>query len=88
VLLYRIVCDDSTWTKDGTTVEFTLAKGTSNRGDEEGHWWASALKGGKQLDVKKIEAGRYLDDSILKQIWEKEEAEAAAANEEKKDEAK
>ena len=70
-----IVVDDSTWTKDDNTVEITLTKGVESQGDEEGHWWPSAIKGAKEIDVKRIEGARYLDDSILKQIWEKEEEE-------------
>ena len=72
-----ISVDDSTWTKDGDELEITLAKGESSKGDEEGKWWASAIKGHKEVDVKAIESTRFLDESLLKRIWEQKHPEAA-----------
>ena len=82
-LTHSIDVDDSAWTKDGETVELTLTKGIESQGDEEGHWWASVIKGAKEIDVKRIEGARYLDDSILKQIWEKEQQEKKEKEEKK-----
>lgn len=80
--------EDSVWTKTDDTVEITLAKGCDSVGDEEQHWWPSAIKGDTEIDLKALGSTKYLDDSILKQVWEKKQAEkaaAAAAAEEKKD---
>ncbi|KAH3766744.1 hypothetical protein Pelo_1409 [Pelomyxa schiedti] len=82
VLHSTIDVDGSTWTKQDDVVELMLAKGNATKGDEEGHWWPCVVKGATIIDVKQIEGAKYLDDSILKKIWERDqqaEAEKAAA---------
>lgn len=71
--------EESLWTKTDDTVEITLAKGSDSVGDEEQHWWPSVIKGHTEIDLKALGSTKYLDDSILKQVWEKKQAEKAAA---------
>jgi len=62
--------DDSTWTLVDGVVEVTLAKGPDSCGDEEGKWWSCVIEGHKEIDTKAIESTRFLDDSLLRRIWE------------------
>ena len=38
------------------------------KGASSVEWWSSVIVGDPEIDVKKIEGAKYLDDSILKQI--------------------
>ena len=69
-LTKTISVDDSTWTLSDGVIEVTLAKGVDSCGDEEGKWWPSAIVGHKEVDVKAIESTRFLDDSLLRRIYE------------------
>lgn len=69
-LTKMISVDDSTWTLDNGLLEVTLAKGVDSAGDDEGKWWPSAIVGDKEVDVKAIESTRFLDDSLLRRIYE------------------
>eukprot|EP01119_Soliformovum_irregulare_P003281 TRINITY_DN13649_c0_g1_i1.p1 TRINITY_DN13649_c0_g1~~TRINITY_DN13649_c0_g1_i1.p1 ORF type:complete len:161 (-),score=34.35 TRINITY_DN13649_c0_g1_i1:26-508(-) len=71
-LYQHIVPDDCTWLMDGPNVEITLSKSASSE-----TWWKNVVQGDPEIDVKKIEGAKYLDDSILKKIKEKDDAEKA-----------
>lgn len=94
--------DESTWTicvyfllltfvdvclADGK-VEIILSKGVNSA-----TWWSCVQIGHPTISVKDIEGAKYLDDSILKKIYEQkkkqkaEEEAATASGEVKKDEA-
>eukprot|EP01105_Mastigella_eilhardi_P027571 TRINITY_DN8560_c0_g1_i1.p1 TRINITY_DN8560_c0_g1~~TRINITY_DN8560_c0_g1_i1.p1 ORF type:complete len:204 (-),score=75.51 TRINITY_DN8560_c0_g1_i1:123-656(-) len=77
--------DQSTWVKEGATLEIILGKGIETKGDEPGQWWPCVIKGHTQIDVKGIEGSKYLDESLLKKIWEKQQEEKAAKANEKKE---
>ena len=72
---HAINVDDSTWTKDGKTLEVILSKGMQTQGDGEGCWWGCVLKGAHVIDVKRMESTKYLDDSLLKKLAEKDNEE-------------
>jgi hypothetical protein len=60
---------DSTWTKDGATVEITLSKEVKKEED----WWSCVVeedkdKEGGSIDAELIEASKYLDDSLLQKV--------------------
>jgi hypothetical protein len=46
-------------------VEIILVKGVNSE-----TWWSCVQKGHPQIEVKDIEGAKYLDDSILKKIYE------------------
>lgn len=82
-LEHAINVDESTWTRDGNIVEIVLAKGMETKGDGEGCWWGCVIKGDHVIDVKRMESTKYLDDSLLKKLAEKDEEKE---EEEKEDE--
>ena len=45
------------------------------QGDGEGCWWGCVLKGAHVIDVKRMESTKYLDDSLLKKLAEKDNEE-------------
>lgn len=73
-LTRSINVEESTWTKSEDVVEVMLAKGSDSKGDEEGQWWAAVIKGHKEVDVKAIASTKFLDESLLKRIWEEKHA--------------
>ena len=85
-LEHAINVDDSTWTKDGKIVEVIFAKGMDTQGEGEGCWWGCVIKGHHVIDVKRMESTKYLDDSLLKKLAEKDNEEEAKKNEEDEDE--
>ena len=85
-LEHSINVDDSTWTKDGKIVEVIFAKGMETKGDGEGCWWGCVIKGHHVIDVKRMESTKYLDDSLLKKLAEKDADEAAPKDEDEEDE--
>lgn len=48
---------------DNGVVELTLQKAESSA-----IWWKGVIQGDPEIDVKKIEGSKYLDDSLLKKI--------------------
>eukprot|EP00727_Mastigamoeba_balamuthi_P005373 m51a1_g14834 putative nuclear movement protein (161) ;mRNA; f:716085-717086 len=82
-LCKTINVEESTWTIQEGVLEVILAKGTDSRGDDEGKWWPSVIVGHKTIDTKACESTRFLDESLLKRIYEekhaKKDAEAAEA---------
>ncbi|EMS11632.1 nuclear movement protein nudc, putative [Entamoeba histolytica HM-3:IMSS] len=80
-LEHAINVDDSTWTRDGKIIEVILSKGMDTKGDGEGCWWGCVIKGDHVIDVKRMESTKYLDDSLLKKLAEKDKEEAEGKEE-------
>ncbi|KAL7714305.1 Nuclear movement protein [Entamoeba marina] len=85
-LEHSINVEESTWTREGDVVDVIFAKGLDTKGDGEGCWWGCVVKGHHVIDVKRMESTKYLDDSLLKKLAERDNEEGAAAEEEQKDE--
>ena len=83
---HEINVDDSTWTKDGKIIEVILSKGIKTQGEGEGCWWGCVLKGAHVIDVKRMESTKYLDDSLLKKLAEKDNEEAQKKDEDEDEE--
>jgi hypothetical protein len=73
-LTRTIDVEESTWTKSDDVVEITLAKGAESKGDEEANWWAAVIRGHREVDIKAIASTKFLDESLLKRIWEEKHA--------------
>ncbi|ELP83920.1 nuclear movement protein nudC, putative [Entamoeba invadens IP1] len=71
-LEHGINVDESTWTRDGKTIEVIFAKGMKTHGEGEGCWWGCVIKGAHVIDIKRMESTKYLDDSLLKKLAEKD----------------
>jgi hypothetical protein len=70
---------ESTWTKEGETVEITLSKELKKEED----WWDCLVeedkgKQGGAIDAELIEASKYLDDSLLRKVKERKLEQKAA----------
>ena len=65
-----VVVDDSTWVKDGPAVEVTLRKCGASQGEDADKWWPSCIAGAATVDCKALEGSKYLDESLLKRLWE------------------
>eukprot|EP01127_Copromyxa_protea_P012938 TRINITY_DN3416_c0_g1_i1.p1 TRINITY_DN3416_c0_g1~~TRINITY_DN3416_c0_g1_i1.p1 ORF type:complete len:158 (-),score=52.38 TRINITY_DN3416_c0_g1_i1:6-479(-) len=71
---YEIDVDDSTWTISDGKVEIILVKGVNSA-----VWWSCVQVGHPAISVKDIEGAKYLDDSILKKIYEQKKRQAEEA---------
>eukprot|EP01118_Nematostelium_gracile_P005888 TRINITY_DN1878_c0_g1_i3.p4 TRINITY_DN1878_c0_g1~~TRINITY_DN1878_c0_g1_i3.p4 ORF type:complete len:170 (-),score=75.70 TRINITY_DN1878_c0_g1_i3:907-1416(-) len=69
-LYQKIVPDECTWTLEKGVVDINMPKAASSV-----EWWSCVIVGDEEIDVKKIEGAKYLDDSILKQIKERDDKE-------------
>jgi hypothetical protein len=77
---------ESTWTKEGDTVEISLSKEKlQNVADpDKEEWWDCLVeedkdKEGGAIDAELIEASKYLDEGLLKQVKAKKLEQKAAA---------
>eukprot|EP01126_Amoeba_proteus_P017862 TRINITY_DN1880_c0_g1_i3.p1 TRINITY_DN1880_c0_g1~~TRINITY_DN1880_c0_g1_i3.p1 ORF type:complete len:161 (-),score=35.38 TRINITY_DN1880_c0_g1_i3:148-630(-) len=75
-LEYEIDVDASSWTISDGQVEIILVKGVNSE-----TWWSCVQKGHPKIDIKDIEGAKYLDDSILRKIYEQKKAQKKAAQE-------
>ena len=85
-LEHAIDVEESTWSRLGKTIDVTLAKGRDTKGDGEGCWWGCVIKGHHVIDVKRMESTKYLDDSLLKKLAERDAEEANGTATEPQDE--
>eukprot|EP01111_Echinosteliopsis_oligospora_P005376 TRINITY_DN1866_c0_g1_i1.p1 TRINITY_DN1866_c0_g1~~TRINITY_DN1866_c0_g1_i1.p1 ORF type:complete len:183 (-),score=50.64 TRINITY_DN1866_c0_g1_i1:82-588(-) len=77
-LCKTIKTDESTWCLDNGNMEITLRKVETT--DEKKKWWKCVVLGDPEIDVELIEASKYLDESLLRQIKEKKANQKLAEN--------